>query len=146
MTRSILCALALLTSQAHAQLSLRVIEGAGVTVGECNNKYSTWCLYNGDPVKVFSNDTYGAYSALDEWARLAVTFKEAYGEYVVVKSEVSYPSYVSDLTDYSNLHTAISVGSAWVKVTREYTTAEGGFRLVLAMTKDSYIVMVVGIK
>lgn len=46
-----------------------------------------------------------------------------------------------DLTDYSNLHMAVNAGSAWVKVTREYTTPDRSFRLVLLMTKGSYLVM-----
>lgn len=145
MLRHLLLVLSLIATCAQAQLSTQVLQSAGVAVGECNDEYSEWCLYNGDPVKVFSSDAYGAYVALDEWARLAVKFKEEYGSYLPIKSEVHYPSYVNDLTDYSNLHMAVNAGSAWVKVTREYTTPEGSFRLVLSMTKGSYIVMVLDV-
>lgn len=110
---------------------------------ECDGSLGYWCLYEGEPVIMYSTTAYGLKSALDEWADLSVKLRESYGEPKVITQDVEIPSYVNGLQDYGNMNMATRVGSGWVEFSRMYTTPNGNIVVILVLNQEDYMVMVI---
>jgi hypothetical protein len=100
----------------------------------------TWSKSGDNTVAYMQASTmYGYKQLLDAWSKLKVQLDEKYGEGERVRSEVQACSYCGAATDYSNWHTSIQAGSAWIDIADDYDAIQS--RLVLKATSKGYFLL-----
>jgi hypothetical protein len=140
-TRNI--AFCLLTTNAVAQNTLTTMEELGYKLDPTLEREGAWSK-NGDNTVAYMQEStvYGYKQLLDAWSKLKVELDQKYGEGERVRNEVQACSYCGPASDYSNWHTSIQAGSAWLDVAHGYDAIQA--RLVLKATNKGYFLLFLG--
>ena len=137
-TRNI--ALCLFTSTAAAQSTATTMIELGYELDPTLEHEGTWSKNGSNTVAYMQSSTmYGYKQLLDAWSKLKVQLDEKYGEGERVRSEVQACSYCGAATDYSNWHTSIQAGNAWIDIADDYDAIKS--RLVMKATNKGYFLL-----
>lgn len=127
----------------HAQSPYQAMRGMIGLAEPCSRTAPAWCKNpDGSVMAYFDPTALGIHDALEEWGKARAHLTESKAQPKRLALDAHLPEYVKSLTDYSNLSTALRVGSAWVKTTDEFSDANGSLRLVLDMTEKGCIILV----
>lgn len=91
-----------------------------------------------------SLNAYGYKTCVDVFTKIAANARGKYGQEIASTQEVDFPSYVKSILDYQSMATALSVGSAWVKLTWKFKINDfQGLLLQLDCSQKKYNVLIV---
>ena len=102
-----------------------------------------WCIIKGDGIVVYSLDTKGYRSCMNDWKSMKEKMDKLYGYGRQVKFEIEIPAEMVQYNeDPAIMSAGILDGSIRYKFYYEYTTNWGVVMLMMNMDKDGYSILI----